>query len=56
MSDRELLALMAATIYGGTVDLTKEQAIGAAEKILAEIDARAAARREPALPECPPKP
>jgi len=48
MSEREqLIAMMAATLLAGGYGTRKENAVDEAEAILAEIDARAAARREP---------
>lgn len=51
--DRQLIAMMAAVIHagysaeGGSAEALADSAVSDAELILREIDARAAARREP---------
>jgi len=47
MTERELLCLMAVTIYAGTRQCTYERAVSAAQNLLREIDAREDQRRTP---------
>lgn len=47
MSERELIAMMAATLAQGDPVLPPKTAVNMAEGILREIDARAEDRREP---------
>lgn len=57
MTDRELLAMMAAILYAGcnaqNLSTDAKMEVDAAESILAEIDARAVRRSN--VPQSPPK-